>query len=38
MVKIVDGKFKPVFGQSGKRFLCLPKSLTEIPAKPELVG
>jgi hypothetical protein len=38
MVKIVDGKFKPAFGERGKPFLCFPKSLTKIPAKPELVG
>jgi ABC-type branched-subunit amino acid transport system substrate-binding protein len=34
--KIVDGKFKPVFGEPGKPFMCFPKDLKTIPAKPQL--
>ncbi|HEY7440471.1 MAG TPA: ABC transporter substrate-binding protein [Acidimicrobiia bacterium] len=34
-VKVVDGKFKPVYGQSGKPFLCFPSDLTEMPANPQ---
>ena len=37
-VKVENGKFKPVFGQPGKPFLCLPADLTSIPANPEAVG
>jgi branched-chain amino acid transport system substrate-binding protein len=34
LVKVVGGKFKPVFGQPGKPFLCFPPTLTTIPANP----
>ena len=37
-LKIVDGKFKPVFGQPGKPFLCFPENLKTIPKNPEAVG
>jgi len=37
-VKVENGKFKPVFGQSGKPCLCFPADLTSIPANPEAVG
>ncbi len=37
-VKIQNGKFKPVFGQAGKPFLCFPADLTSIPTNPETVG
>ena len=37
-LKVENGKFKPVFGQPGKPFLCLPADLTSIPANPEAVG
>jgi branched-chain amino acid transport system substrate-binding protein len=36
--KVENGKFKPVFGQPGKPFLCFPHDLTSIPANPEAVG
>jgi branched-chain amino acid transport system substrate-binding protein len=36
--KVENGKFKPVFGQPGKPFLCFPADLTSIPANPEAVG
>jgi branched-chain amino acid transport system substrate-binding protein len=38
VTKIVDGNFKPVFGKPGKPFVCLPGTLTKIPANPELKG
>jgi hypothetical protein len=37
-VKIVNGKFKPVFTQAGKPFLCIPAGATTIPANPQAVG
>jgi branched-chain amino acid transport system substrate-binding protein len=37
-VKIVNGKFKPEFGQPGKPFLCIPAGTTSIPANPQAVG
>jgi branched-chain amino acid transport system substrate-binding protein len=37
-VKIVNGAFKPVFGQPGKPFLCIPAGTTSIPANPPAVG
>ncbi len=37
-LKVENGKFKPVFGQSGKPFLCFPADLTSIPANPQAVG
>jgi branched-chain amino acid transport system substrate-binding protein len=37
-LKIENGKFKPVFGQSGKPFLCFPPDITSIPKNPEAVG
>jgi branched-chain amino acid transport system substrate-binding protein len=38
MVKIVDGKFKSVFGKPGEPFLCFPESLRTIPKNPEHAG
>lgn len=38
MMKIVGGTFKPVFGQPGKPFICLPADLKTIPKKPQVVG
>jgi branched-chain amino acid transport system substrate-binding protein len=38
MTKIVDGKFKPVFGKPGEPFLCLPEDLDKIPKNPEVTG
>jgi branched-chain amino acid transport system substrate-binding protein len=37
-VKIVNSKFKPVFGQPGKPFLCVPPDATSVPANPQAVG
>lgn len=37
-VKTENGKFKPVFGQRGKPFLCLPADTTSIPTNPETIG
>lgn len=37
-LKVENGKFKPVFGQSDKPFLCFPADLTSIPKNPEAVG
>ena len=37
-LKIENGKFKPVFSQPGKPFLCLPADITSIPTNPEAVG
>jgi ABC-type branched-subunit amino acid transport system substrate-binding protein len=37
-LKVVNGKFKPQFGQSGKPFLCIPANTTSIPANPQAVG
>ena len=34
MLKVVDGRFKPVFGQPGKPFVCFPDDLRRITAKP----
>ena len=36
MLKIVKGKFKPVFGKKGKPFLCFADGLEEIPKNPEV--
>jgi len=36
--KIVNGGYKPVFGQPGKPFLCFPANLTTIPANPQTSG
>lgn len=36
-VKIVNSKFKPMFGQPGKPFLCIPPGATSIPANPPAV-
>jgi branched-chain amino acid transport system substrate-binding protein len=38
VLEVEGGKFKPVFGQRGKPFLCFPDDLTSIPDKPELAG
>ena len=37
-VKIVNGKFKPVFGTRGKPFLCYPADLRTMPANPQTIG
>lgn len=37
-LKVQNAKFKPVFGQSGKPFLCFPADLTSIPQNPQAVG
>jgi branched-chain amino acid transport system substrate-binding protein len=37
-LKIVNGKFKSVFGQPGKPFLCIAAGATSIPAHPPAVG
>jgi branched-chain amino acid transport system substrate-binding protein len=37
-VKVVNGKFKPSFGQPGKPFVCIPAGTTSIPANPQPVG
>jgi len=37
-VKVENGTFKPVFGQPGKPFLCIPAGTTSIPANPQAVG
>ena len=37
-VKVVNGKFKPAFGEPGKRFLCFPGDLKTMPMNPEPVG
>jgi len=34
--KVVDGKFKPVFGKKGKPFVCFPSTLKKMPAKPQV--
>jgi len=36
LLKIVNGKFKPVFGKPGKPFLCFADDLTKVPKKPEV--
>ncbi len=35
-LKIVDGKFKPVFGKKGKPFLCFGDDLDTVPKKLEV--
>jgi branched-chain amino acid transport system substrate-binding protein len=37
-VKVVDGKFKPAFGEPGKPFVCFPADLQTMPKNPELAG
>ena len=37
-VKVVNGKFKPAFGQPGKPFLCFPADLKTMPMNPQPVG
>ena len=37
-LKVENGKFKPVFGEPDKPFLCFPADLTSIPKNPETVG
>ncbi len=34
--KVVDGKFKPVFGKPGKPFVCLPPTLKKMPTNPQV--
>jgi len=38
LVKIVDGKFKPVYGKPGKPFICFADGLKKIPKNPEVSG
>jgi hypothetical protein len=38
MVKILNGKFKHVYGKPGKPFLCWPKDLQTMPKNPEVAG
>ena len=35
-MKVVDGKFKPVFGKPGKPFVCLPPTLKKMPTNPQV--
>ena len=37
-VKVVNGKFQPVFSSPGKPFLCIPPGSTSIPTNPTPVG
>jgi branched-chain amino acid transport system substrate-binding protein len=34
VLKVVDGKFKPVYGKKGKPFLCFPDNLKKMPKNP----
>ena len=36
LLKIVDGKFKPVYSKPGKPFLCFGDDLAKIPKSPEV--
>jgi ABC-type branched-subunit amino acid transport system substrate-binding protein len=36
VLKVVDGKFKPVYGKKGKPFLCFPDSLKKMPKDPQV--
>ena len=36
VLKVVDGKFKPVYGKKGKPFLCYPDSLKKMPKNPQV--
>jgi hypothetical protein len=36
IMKIVDGKFKPVFGKPGKPFVCFSDTATKLPNVPEV--
>ena len=36
LLRIVKGKFKPVYGKPGKPFVCFADDLAKIPKKPEL--
>ncbi len=36
LLKIVDGKFKPVFGEKGKPFLCFGDDVKTMPKNPEV--
>jgi ABC-type branched-subunit amino acid transport system substrate-binding protein len=36
VLKVVDGKFKPVYGKKGKPFLCFPDGLKKIPERPKV--
>lgn len=38
VLKVVDGKFKPMFGKKGKPFVCFPATLKKMPAKPQVTG
>jgi hypothetical protein len=36
VLKVVDGKFKPVYGKKGKPFLCFPDNLKKMPKNPQV--
>jgi ABC-type branched-subunit amino acid transport system substrate-binding protein len=36
VLKVVDGKFKPVYGKKGKPFLCFPDNLKKMPENPKV--
>ena len=36
LLKIVKGKFKPVYGKPGKPVLCFADDLTKVPKTPEI--
>jgi ABC-type branched-subunit amino acid transport system substrate-binding protein len=36
VLKVVDGKFKPVYGKKGKPFLCFPDNLKKMPKSPKV--
>jgi ABC-type branched-subunit amino acid transport system substrate-binding protein len=36
VLKVVDGKFKPVYGKKGKPFLCFPDGLKKMPENPKV--
>jgi branched-chain amino acid transport system substrate-binding protein len=36
VLKVVDGKMKPVYGKKGKPFLCFPDNLKKMPANPKV--
>ena len=38
LLKIVNGKFKPVFTKPGKPFLCFAANLKTVPKNPPLSG
>jgi hypothetical protein len=36
VLKVVDGKFKPVYGKKGKPFVCFPDNLKKMPKNPQV--